>query len=310
MVNIEDFEILYCFDDNYNIQAVTSIMSYLDSVEKKQNINIIHTTGFIKNQLPKEIKDHKNLENIKVYKFENYEYKFPNIENVHISEATYFRLFIQNYLEKNIKKLVYIDPDVVCVNDPSTKINSTFNEMKKNNNIISAKTEIYKSSEDKEVFERLNLTEKYFNAGVMLIDFHEWSNKDLTSKLLERLNDINEHIKFWDQDVLNSFFNGDYFELDENLNFSAFKIKDSDKQISLIHFLGSKKPWLTSGVFEKSSEIYHFNFRKFNNSTYHIEHKWKLGSLKELLKAIFLLKILNLKFVAKYLKEFFLSLRV
>ena len=53
MVNIEDFEILYCFDDNYNIQAVTSIMSYLDSVEKKQTINIIHTTGFIENQLPK-----------------------------------------------------------------------------------------------------------------------------------------------------------------------------------------------------------------------------------------------------------------
>ena len=92
-------------------------------------------------------------------------------------------------------------------------------------------------------------------------------------------------------------------------NFTLAKLPP-DKQISLIHFLGSKKPWLTSGVFEKSSEIYHFNFRKFNNSTYHIEHKWKLGSLKELLKAIFLLKILNLKFVAKYLKEFFLSLRV
>ena len=310
MINDEDFEILYCFDDNYNIQALTSIISYLDSVKQKQTINIIHTTGSIENQLPKEIKEHKNLKIIKVYKFKNYEYKFPNIENVHISEATYFRLFIQNYLEKNIKKIVYIDPDVICVNDPSTKINLIFNEMKKNNKVISAKTEVYKSSENEEVFKRLKLTEKYFNAGVMLIDFHEWSYRDLTNKLLKRLNDISKDIKFWDQDVLNSFFDGDYFELDENLNFTAFKMKASDEQKSLIHFLGSKKPWLTSGVFEKSSEIYHFNFRKFNSSTYHIEHKWKLASIKELLKAIFLLKILNLKFATKYLKEFFLSLRV
>ena len=104
MEKVENFDILYCFDDNYNVQAITSIISYLDKVEKRQNINIIHTSGSIKDQLPDTIKNHKNLQSIKIYEFKDYEYQFPNIENVHISEATYFRLFIQNYLEPTIKK--------------------------------------------------------------------------------------------------------------------------------------------------------------------------------------------------------------
>ena len=57
MEKVEDFDILYCFDDNYNVQAITSIISYLDKVEKRQNINIIHTSGSIKDQLPDTIKN-------------------------------------------------------------------------------------------------------------------------------------------------------------------------------------------------------------------------------------------------------------
>ena len=310
MEKVEDFDILYCFDDNYNVQAITSIISYLDKVEKRQNINIIHTSGSIKDQLPDTIKNHKNLQSIKIYEFKDYEYQFPNIENVHISEATYFRLFIQNYLESTIKKIVYIDPDVVCAGNPSNIIESTFDEMKKTNKIISAKTEANSFSKNSDSLKRLNLSEKYFNAGVMLIDYEKWQEIDLTLKLIEELNKIRDKIIFWDQDVLNSFFNGDYYELDKNLNYTAFDIQDLDEQILLIHFLGSKKPWLTSGVFESISEIYHLNYRKFNSSAYHIEHKWKLGSIKELTKAIINFKIKNLSFVSKYLKEFFLSLRV
>ena len=181
--------------------------------------------------------------------------RFPNIVNVHISEATYFRLFIQSYLEPTIKKIVYIDPDVVCDGNPSNIIESTFDEMKKTNKIISAKTEANSFSKNSDSLKRLNLSEKYFNAGVMLIDYEKWQEIDLTLKLIEELNKIRDKIIFWDQDVLNSFFNGDYYELDKNLNYTAFDIQDLDEQILLIHFLGSKKPWLTSGVFESISAV-------------------------------------------------------
>ena len=41
----------------------------------------------------------------------------------------------------------------------------------------------------------------------------------------------------------------------------------------IIHYVGSKKPWLTSGAFDISSEFYHTNFRKLYSSSYHVEHK-------------------------------------
>ena len=35
----------------------------------------------------------------------------------HISEATYYRLFIEQHLPNDIDEILYIDPDVVCLNN-------------------------------------------------------------------------------------------------------------------------------------------------------------------------------------------------
>ena len=50
----------------------------------------------------------------------------------------------------------------------------------------------------------------------MVIDFNKWIRDDLDNKLFSTLKQINKNILHWDQDVLNSFFNGKYLEL-ENL---------------------------------------------------------------------------------------------
>ena len=59
--------------------------------------------------------------------------------------------------------------------------------------------------------------------------------------------------------------NGNHLELNEKLNMYAHSIttevEDSDSL--LIHYVGSKKPWLTSGAFENASESYHKNFERF-----------------------------------------------
>ena len=33
-------------------------------------------------------------------------------------EATYFRLYLENYIPESISFLIYIDPDVICLNNP------------------------------------------------------------------------------------------------------------------------------------------------------------------------------------------------
>ena len=89
-------------------------------------------------------------------------------------------------------------------------------ELLRSKNTVSVKTELDLSDN----VSRLDLkNKKYFNAGVMVIDFKKWINNNLSEKLISKMEQIYANIFFWDQDVLNAYFDGDYIELDEKYNF-------------------------------------------------------------------------------------------
>ena len=48
--------------------------------------------------------------------FKNDDYNFPKIDGSHVSKATYFRMFIEDYIDVKVKNILYVDPDVVCLN--------------------------------------------------------------------------------------------------------------------------------------------------------------------------------------------------
>ena len=311
VINKNEFEFLYCFDDNFNKQAFTSIISLLDNVNESITINIIHPNDEIADLIPSNISNHRNLKCINAKTFNDYEYKFPNIEGVHISEATYFRIFMENYLDNKIPNIVYIDSDMICIKDPTNTILQTIKELRKKDLLLAAKTESFVENTDDDRFERLEIDTKYFNAGLMIINYQKWQNEDVQKSLIKILKENFTKIVFWDQDILNMHVNGNHLELNEKLNMYAHSIttevEDSDSL--LIHYVGSKKPWLTSGAFENASESYHKNFRKIYDNTYHIEHKWKYASIKELSLSVVKLKIFKLNNILRYLKEFILSLK-
>ena len=300
----ENINFLYCFDKNYNLQAFTSMISILDNSSIKINIYIIHSEKEFILQIPPKILNHHNLNYIKTYQFKDYDYEFPNINNSHVSIATYYRLFIKNYLPESEKFYVFLDPDVICIQDPIKEIENTISQMIKTKYIISAKTEHCFG------IDRLNVTDKYFNAGVMIINFDQWITENLHEKLILNLIELKDNIVQWDQDVLNSLLNGEYFELSETLNFKAFtpSIKTSKNQIFFIHYMGSHKPWLTSGIFQKDSNFYHLNFKKIKNINYHIVHKWRLRSLTDFILAILTFKIFRLENPLLFTLDFINSL--
>ncbi|MDC0471636.1 hypothetical protein OAN51_01250 [Acidimicrobiia bacterium] len=304
------FEYLYCFDDNFNKQAFTSMISLLDNVKEPVAINAIHPDPDIHNKVPELINKHKNLRKLNFYLFKNCNYQFPNLDGNHISEATYYRLFIDKYLQNTVKNIVYIDADMVCINDPTDAINITISDLIRSDQLVSVKTEFKYKDPETDIFERLNLSENYFNAGLMIINYEKWINDQVGGELLEIMNKNYSKIVFWDQDVLNLYINGAYLELDEKLNYySQYVLNNLEDKKYLIHYVGSKKPWLTSGAFEIASEFYHLNFRKLYSNDYHIEHKWKTASIKEIFLAIIRFKILRLNSPFFYIKDFIKSLR-
>ncbi len=305
---------LYCFDENYNKQAFASMISYLDKVSESINIFVIHNTDKFLDQIPDIIKNHKKLNKIVSYKFNEQGYFFPNLKNNHISEATYYRLFIENYLDRSLKNVFYVDPDTICVSDPISSLKKRFQELINSEYIISARTEILKSEinnyetfyiNDPVIpFKRLGIDNYYFNAGVILIDYQKWLNSKLTKKLIDKLETLKDEIIAWDQDVLNSEINGNYIELSNKFN--TYQTELNSKGISnilIIHYLGSKKPWTSRGALDLTSKYYHNNYLKFGGSAYHLLPTRKKNMIQDLFNLIFRFKFLKTEKPLSLIKE-------
>ena len=66
------------------------------------------------------------------------------------------------------------------------------------------------------MFDTLALTgEKYFNAGLIIVDYKEWLKNNTGEKLIFDDKNYN-NIKYWDQDVMNIYFDGKYAEYPKN----------------------------------------------------------------------------------------------
>ena len=304
---------LYCVDENYNLQALTSINSIISNSSDKFEIVIIHKDPSSFEKYKKNILPNDNLQRLQVLKFINNNYLFPEVENSHVSEATYFRLFLTNILSSEIENLVYIDADVVCVSDPFPDLNDEFKEFLQTKSLIGVKTtNVYSDDKDVTLFSRLGIKSSYFNAGVMFINFKRWVESDLSFKLQKHLIEISDKIEYWDQDVLNSYFDGNYYELNEKYNylldlnyeFTKSNIQDIEKNI-FFHYVGSVKPWTLEGIFRNTSIYYQKYFRKANIEKYHIVSSWKKNDMKFFLKLIKTRKIMTTDMPLALIVSFF-----
>lgn len=313
---------IYCYDTNFNTQATCSIISLLDNINESINIHILHNDLSTIKKFPQAIEKHINLSKMYKYEFKHTEIKFPNLESSHVSQATYYRLFINQYIKEQYKFIVYIDADIICISDPIASIRNKITEIEKNNMLLAAKTEIEKTLTEKELevylkmdffkkywpFDRLPINNKYFNAGFMIIHLELWNKKNLFEKVLKTMFELNDKIVAWDQDVLNVAINDNYLELESKFNLLSKHYLNENDEIHFLHYYGSKKPWTTDGIFDKNSEFYHENYRKLYNKKYHIKHNWKKHSLKQLIVNILNLKIFSLKFPINFIKELLVSL--
>ena len=149
---------LYCIDENYNKQFETSVFSLLENVSEKIKIYVIHKDPNLL-KVSQIISNHKNLDELSIIKFHNPGINFPNLENTHVSEATYYRLFLQEYIPESEKFIMYMDADIVCINDPTDSIKKEINNLTISDKVISVKSEKIFDEYVDETLERLKLTQ-------------------------------------------------------------------------------------------------------------------------------------------------------
>ena len=307
-----ELNFVYCFDDNFNLQALTSIKSLLDKISKKANIFIIHKNTESFDRLSNLISDHEMLSSLHSYQFNSSKVNLPPIKS-HVSEATFYRLFISQYLPKNIEFLVYLDADIVTVNDPTSKLLETFSEIKSDGNVIAAKIETTREQE-KIFFNTLDLkSDVKFNAGVLVIDFNAWIKDEVESDLLKILNLRHNEIFDYDQEVLNIYFDGQFTKLDENLNYQAIGGQDEnlysfiEKNVNFLHYLGKGKPWNVDNYIFSTSKFYQKEFNKLGFDKPHLVFPKNISMLKKFSKLVFSSDFKNYESRFKFLKYSFIS---
>jgi len=250
-------------DGNYVKYLATTIQSIIVNVSDENQYEIIVLDGGIsekdKQKLAGMIQEIKNVQ-LRFFLVEN---KLEGVDlsqvktTQYITRATYFRLFIPQVLLE-YSKCIYLDCDLV--------VNCDVAELYKQDldNCLLAAVQDYGVCENIKkgdpdylaYFKTLRLSpdEKYFNAGVLIMDLDEMRKQNIKNQLLNKLEEIKKP-RYWDQSILNAVFKGKVKFLDYSYNFQWYFGEDDKhsfpKELQLffdhpkiVHYISAFKPWV------------------------------------------------------------------
>ena len=249
--------IVLASDDNYAQHVAVLAASVLSNTKAQVNIHLL-SDAISKERLTLINNTVQNRgSTLHVYDMSSYDC-FDNLfTSGHISKATYFRLDIANILPKNVKKIIYMDVDLLVLQDiaelwqydlqgrplaavPDYGIMASRRLMKQKKNVIGLPT-----------------CSQYFNAGVVIMDLEQWRKYDYSRQVIELASAGN--FPHHDQDALNKVFMGNWIALPLKWNvippvFNLFSkiLLNGDlrknaivarKDKAILHFAGRYKPW-------------------------------------------------------------------
>lgn len=164
--------------------------------------------------------------------------------------AAIYRILVGEILPETVSKIIYLDCDIVVLDDLSDLFATELNE-----NAIAAVENLGQQPAG-----RLGLEKgDYFNSGVLVLDLEQWRAKRFGQQVLAYMRQNAESLVFPDQDGLNAVLRGHWQRLPLRWNqqpatYSIYhKLSDADprkatffeaiRDPAVVHFLGRNKPW-------------------------------------------------------------------
>lgn len=159
-------------------------------------------------------------------------------EQPHISLEAYFRIHLPELLSEDVKKVIYMDPDIIIKEDLYELWNIDISDY-----VLGAVEWAF--GDDR--MSVLSIPEQYgyFNAGVLLINLEKWRKEHTTKQVWDYLNHNPDKIRHMDQDALNAVLYDSRLGLDPKWNYTTGHLLKLRLDITpaVIHFSGPRKPW-------------------------------------------------------------------
>lgn len=230
-------------DGSYSKYVGTTIISILENTKYKVCFHILHDNLF----------DDKNkLLLLNIVKKYNQLIVFHSvlIDKILIdfykNTGMFYRLYLLEYGEINLDKVIYLDGDILVNKD----INEIWNIDLKNYYcaVVKDVKMTRKALIDTRYYKNIGIDYKrYFNSGVIYFNCRLIKEKLKIREEIKRFFSKNKNVLMPDQDFLNYLFQKNVIFLDKKYNFIVDNIDDIKfrelENYSIIHFAGRYKPW-------------------------------------------------------------------
>lgn len=267
--------IALCTDENFSIPALVCITSILEN-NKDEECHFYVLTDYLSEKARGKFD--------KLSAFYSCETQIITIDKhcfngLTVSErfpvSMYYRFLLPEMLPDE-NKVLYLDCDII--------VRKSLKEMYDTNlDSMSIAAVVGQSFDDIFTENLLQISTKYFNSGVLLMNLDYWRRNNIANKLIEWIKSNPEKCTLPDQNALNKVLEGTVVYLDYTYNFQEgwfgemsrkvhFKKWDLIRKIAqdptIVHFCEAEKPW-----FIECTNPYREDFVYFANKHTFIQYK-------------------------------------
>ena len=253
--------IALCCDDKYARHCTVTMLSVIKNTSSPERIvfAIFHEdfTEATQENILQTFSTHPckisfvNLQN-EDFGIDSFSFSWP--------KQVLYRLKVPELFPALPEKILYLDADTLVVSDIEELWRTTLEDF-----VIGAVTDLkINTAGQKALRESLGLKEndKYFNAGILLIDAQKWREQDLGNVLIEYLKSHGFQLPYRDQDALNHVLRKKWKPLPKKWNmirslfreyyrpgaqravrYFAPEIAEALSAPGIIHYTAGPKPW-------------------------------------------------------------------
>ncbi|WP_176451085.1 glycosyltransferase family 8 protein [Halorubrum sp. Ea1] len=297
MTQSDTVSVLYTPDGDYWAHTYISIWSLLDNNRDNQ-LDIY----IMSEKMDREFSEHLDT----LYKnFDDFEVTFIEVDNIsdfptpkHFSQATYYRLLIDEYIDTENDRLLYIDGDTIILEDIYSLA-----EIDLCGKTIAGVPHVRRRGYEF----GLPIDSEYINTGVMVIDLSQWSKYNIGDKCENYIRKNSEDLELPIQETINKVAYNDILLIEPRYNLTydwrlEYKLSGKECNAKIVHFTTGRKPWKYSQYPEYKEEYYNyvkrtpyseqvmedaklskFPIRLFRKSSYSDDFKIYVGYLRNIL---------------------------
>ena len=236
--------IFFACDNNFVKYTVVSLKSMMCNASKEYNYDVHILNIDISDEMKEKIKAMEDgnfsisFDDVRNY-LDSVRYELPIRD--YYSNTTYYRMFIAEMFPQ-YDKVIYIDSDTIVVGDISELFEKELgdNYVGAANEQAMVQVDTYGQYVEKVLGVDRN---KFFNAGLLLINCHQFRENHILEKFIELLGVYN-FVVTQDEDYLNILCKDKVLWIEQQWNMEVFgDIKYDESTFKVLHYIMVSKPW-------------------------------------------------------------------